>query len=306
MSRARPTAREIYDVAPSSRAAGEQEGYEKRFFCRVRQKNGVFKTTWAHRFDALNPRVNRLLPPERPIQVMDIAISSGVSTLEWVESLKAAGIDHHMVAGDSSVAAFLVSLGPGLDVLADRDGHPMHFDVFGRGVPSSADTAALALGVELLKRTFAAVFWAQPALGRALRGEVPRFEGRVGISCRPITLVSPRLQGSASIEIVEDDILTNTDRRLERRFHAIRAANILNRDYFDEASLVRSLRNLRSRLRPAGLLIVCRTHAHGMNHGEVFRLEAGGRFVSMERFGEGSEIAPLVLGLEESGDAATD
>jgi hypothetical protein len=55
--------------------------------------------------------------------------------------------------------------------------------------------------------------------------------------------------------------------------------------------------NLRSRLLPGGLLIVCRTNAAGVNNATVFGLEQDGRFVETARLNEGSEIADVVLRL---------
>ena len=44
------------------------------------------------------------------------------------------------------------------------------------------------------------------------------------------------------------------------------------------ATLKRMLANLRSRLLPGGLLIVCRTNAAGINNATVFTLGPDGRF----------------------------
>jgi chemotaxis methyl-accepting protein methylase len=58
----------------------------------------------------------------------------------------------------------------------------------------------------------------------------------------------------------------------------LRAANILNLAYFDKATLQRMLRNLRARLLPGGLLIVCRTNDAEVNNASVFTLQGDGRF----------------------------
>lgn len=298
MSRSRPTAREVHLAPPSSRTAEEQAAYEERFFGLLRQRNGVFKTTWAHRFDAINAAVNRLLPPDRPLHLMDVAISSGVSTLEWARSLQDAGIAHRLVAGDLGVRAFLVSIGSAVEILVDRTGYPLHVDLLGHGFANTAPRTWQKPAAAALRLAAAGFVRAQPDLRRYLQGSVARFEPRMGIACEPITLVSPRLLQSATIEVVEDDLLVE-DPTLRQRFHALRAANILNVTYFDEPALTRMLVNLRSRLRPGGLLIVCRTHEDRSNHGEIFRLEGDG-LISIERFGQGSEIGPLVARLRQS------
>ena len=55
--------------------------------------------------------------------------------------------------------------------------------------------------------------------------------------------------------------------------------------------------NLRSRLLPGGLLIVCRTNEKGVNNATVFTLGDDGRLTTTARLNEGSEIADLVLDL---------
>ena len=107
--------------------------------------------------------------------------------------------------------------------------------------------------------------------------------------------MSPSLNQLPQLRAVEDDILENKD--YPQRFHVLRAANILNLAYFDTATLQRMLRNLRSRLQPGGLLIICRTNDADVNNATVFTLEKDGRFTATARLNEGSEIADLVLGL---------
>src|SRR6185437_1446750 len=97
------------------------------------------------------------------------------------------------------------------------------------------------------------------------------------------------------LRAVEDDILLNTG--LARRFHVLRAANILNLAYFDRPTLERMLVNLRGRLLPGGLLIVCRTHEAGVNNASVFTLGGDGRLTLTARLNQGSEITDLVLQL---------
>lgn len=69
-------------------------------------KNGTYKITLAHRLEDLNALVNSLLP-RRPLKIVDVAVSMGISTLEWVEALDNAGIEHSMTAGDVFVNGYL-------------------------------------------------------------------------------------------------------------------------------------------------------------------------------------------------------
>jgi hypothetical protein len=224
---------------------------------------------------------------------MDVAVSSGISTLEWSQQLTRAGIQHHMVAGDLMVNAFLISRGRHLHALVDGSGSPLQYEVRGRALPARPGRRLAALyyaPLWAIKRTLAAQF-------ERLRAECLRSPEGVagtegGVICRRVALVSPRLRLPGDMEVVEDDIVDGDWRG--RRFHVLRAANVLNRSYFDEPTLRRALTNLRARLLPGGLLVVCRTDSAGANHGTVFRLRAGGTLTPVARIGRGSEVEEQV------------
>jgi hypothetical protein len=279
-----PTAFEIY-------FAGQQRldcAREDLFFHSIRLRNGTYKSTAHHRLDDLNRFVMELLPRDRPLEIMDVAVSSGVSTAEWLLALESAGIECHMLAGDAVVDARLVSVGS-LRALADKTGHLLQLDVSGRAIrlppPRRRDRLRYAPLIALLR----AATWLFD-----LRSQTA--QSRFGASCRPLTLMSPSLTQLRQIRTIEDDILHDTG--YAQRFHALRAANILNLAYFDVTTLERMLANLRSRLLPGGLLIVCRTNKAGSNNATVFTLGPDGRFTTTARLNEGSEIEDVVLRLE--------
>jgi hypothetical protein len=139
----------------------------------------------------------------------------------------------------------------------------------------------------------AARLFGSGALAASRSGD--RSQRRWGVTCRPLTLMSPSLSQLPRLRAVEDDILVNTS--YTKRFHVLRAANILNLAYFDVATLERMLRNLRARLLAGGLLIVCRTNEAGVNNATVFTLGSDGRFSATARLNAGSEIADVVLRL---------
>src|SRR5581483_965503 len=66
-----PTAWEIYFGANAVAA-----GREDLFFHSIELRNGTRKTTRHHRLDDLNALVQPLLPPQRPLEIMDVAVSS--------------------------------------------------------------------------------------------------------------------------------------------------------------------------------------------------------------------------------------
>src|SRR5437588_7503673 len=108
-----PTARELYTATPVD-SAELQEILETQFFSSIRLKNGTYKFTYSRRLDDLNELTRKVIPPNRPLEVMDVAVSSGVSTLEWIADLNSAGIEHRMTAGDLTMTALLLSFGNNL------------------------------------------------------------------------------------------------------------------------------------------------------------------------------------------------
>ena len=73
-----PTLREAL-LSAHSRDEKSQEELEVRFFYSIKLKNGIRKYTYPRRLDDLNDLVNKLLPPHRPLNVMDVAASSGIA-----------------------------------------------------------------------------------------------------------------------------------------------------------------------------------------------------------------------------------
>lgn len=291
-----PTARQLY-LLPPTRDKAEQETLERNFFSSIRLRNGTYKYTYSHRLDDLNELVMRLLPKARPLRVMDVAVSSGISTLEWMEALERASVGHEMMAGDLSVNAYLLSVGRRLHVLTDETGFPLQFDVFGRAIPNPPwrrHRALYFLPLRLLKKALAAQFGEAVDDNSKARGQ--QSAARNSVNCQRIALVSPRLQQQAGLKVVEDDILSDAP-PVANGFHVLRAANILNKAYFDKQTLTRMTSNLRRRLTPDGLFVVCSTDSGGANHGTVFALTRNGSFESIARIGNGSEIEDLILEL---------
>ena len=86
-----PTAHALY-FDETVRGADQLEALEDLFFRNIRLPNGTNKTTYRRRLDDLNALARQHLPPKRPLDFMDVAVSSGVSTLEWIEFLAESGI----------------------------------------------------------------------------------------------------------------------------------------------------------------------------------------------------------------------
>jgi hypothetical protein len=193
-----------------------------------------------------------------------------------------------MTAGDSFMFGFIVSIGKNLHVLADKSGHPLQFEVFRETLPIPLP------GNRARLKNLAPLLLCYGSLNLLFGGKgKPRSSNIPGLVCRPVTLLSRRLRQQPNIRLIEDDILTG--RAFPAVFDVVRAANILNRDYFDDATLKMILGNLRVRLARNGLLVVCRTDNEGMNRASVFALRDCDHLEVVARLGAGSDIEDLAL-----------
>jgi hypothetical protein len=255
-------------LADASSASPEQE---RRFFEQLRLPNGTWKTTYRHRLDDLNELLLGLLPVGHKLEVMDVGISSGISTVEWSEQLAAHGIDHRIVAGDIQIAGRLTTFGSWFSLVCDESGHE----------PLLLEVGPFSLPIRSERRTVRVL---RPLLARLLRGLA------MSRSC-PVFLVTAEARQAPQIEVVRDDVLEPG--HFEARFDVLRAANLVQRSYFDEPTLRQAIANLRDRIRNGGLLALCHT-VEGVNRATVFRRDDD-QLVAVAFLGGGVEVRELVL-----------
>lgn len=272
---------------------------EKCFFDCLRHRNGVYKTTYAHRLDDVNAWVAKYLPPVQPLRLLDVAISSGTSTLEWVELLEQSKLDYHMTGNDLTINGLLVSFGARMHAVLDHTKWPLLFEIKGRWVsypPRKRHLVRYFVPIALIK---AALFvWSYRYAGLN-EGQTQQILG-MRSKTRTISLVTPRLMKHPRVTVCEGNILAKSS--LHGAFDVIRAANILNRKYFDDDSLKKILSNLRQHLSCNGILIVCRTDTDekAANRATIFNLNERNRFVVMSQLNGGSEIEDLIVDFPNS------
>lgn len=257
---------------------------EAAFFSSLKTGNNTFKKTDVRRFEEIDGVVAAELAkafPEETLELLDVGISSGTTTMELAEALERAGLDFRITATDRSFAASILNGPLGSRALVEDSGHILQFEIMGR---------PLRAWDRRLDR-----FTGRSILNAALRKVIGK-SAREQVGVRPVELVSPRLKEQPGVTIAEDDIFTRTP-AFERQFHFVRAANILNLDYFDKDRISTGVGHLRAYLRgPGALLLLVRTDkVTSRNHGTLFRLDEDYRFEVVRRFGDGSEVEDLVL-----------
>ncbi|MDZ7627744.1 MAG: hypothetical protein U5J99_04950 [Parvularculaceae bacterium] len=259
---------------------------ETRFFRSLKVRNRNSKQTQLGRLDALNETAVELLTgPERRISaVLDVGISSGVTTVELFESLNCAGLTPAIVATDLSIYASIVHLSQNVRVLVDSAGDVLQYDIFGLAIRPWRRRLDSFTGMALVK-SFIEHLYSERARKAAVEGGERRDR---------VALINPRLAANKSIEVCEDDLLLRNP-AFAKRFDFIRAANVLNREYFDEATLARAIDTLKSYLSgPGAIILIVRTNDQTGHHGAFYELLSDNRLGVLHIVGDGSELASLI------------
>lgn len=261
---------------------------EEVFFTSLMTGNKTYKTTFHGRFADINKHLRDELGSGRmrATRILDIGISSGISTLELYEDLRLREHTTEVVGTDILIDALLVHVYPGCDAVVDTSGFPLRFDVLGRGMAPWIRHTDYRSGFFLIRKAIN-VALTRRAKRMLSRSHDPRVER--------IELVTPRLFAYDGIAVCADDVSQyNPD--FANRFDFIRVANVLNEGYFPEATLRTMLGNIKRYLAGDGSsLLIVRTHEDRVNHGTLFRATDGQHFEARKRFGAGSEIENLVL-----------
>ena len=252
---------------------------EASFFKALRMASGSPKTTADYRMDDLNSLISSCWQSRsfRPTDILDVGVSSGITTAEWLDHLSAAGFAVRMVGVDLALQANVVPLWPGAYAI-ERDGHVLHHFIFGwpiRPWRRPRDYATGLAGISAFANLIAA-----------------RRRWRPKRAPEIISLLSPRALRD-NIEWNEDDVLASNPERFVRRFDAIRASNILN--HIEAHQLQRAVGNLKERLAGPGARFIVNRTVKRSNHASMFRLTDANRFEIEARLGKGSEIEGMVL-----------
>lgn len=272
--------------------AATVEKRENRFFNQINISGTLYKTTYYHRLDDLNVVVDDLLPKNHKLHIMDVAISSGVTTWEWMQHLESSGIEFYMTGGDITMDMNMISFTRSINILIGQQGKVFQFDLFGWPLPNSPMRIrgkmfkTLNILLNLLIRT-------KLIKNRCNQNGGLEFFSNALFRVTPLKLISNKVRNVDNLTLIEDDI-QNDNPEHHSKFDVIRAANILNKQFFDDETLRKMVANLRKKLKPGGMLIICRTIADE-NHATIFKLTDENQFQAIEALGKGSEIIDMVI-----------
>lgn len=260
----------------------ERLDLEKSFFKSLCMPNGTHKTTAAARLKDVDELIAGYLENRKNVRLLDVGISSGVTTLELLNTLESRGIHVSGIGADICVRAFLRSF-QGIDILHDASGNVLQVATpfFARGRPhhsqKSLRSKLLGVGIDILEA-----------------GPVKKWLANSKLS-RPLYLVTQGLLERKDFQVVEHDV-TASKTAWNDSFDLIRAANVLNRAYFSPSDVAVVVKNLTSWLRQEGLLVICSTaETDGRNDGSVYRKRNASPWLQLVHcLGQGYELDALI------------
>ncbi len=248
-------------------------------FSYFRLYNKTFRTTETNRLDDINVLANEYIPETRPLQILDLAISSGITSIEWKDMLDEAGINNNYLATDATIYGTRAELGSVtflFEEIVDKNRqYLLQVDLFGYAFPNASGSRwrnAVCRIISWITRPFiikgSKVYIIDPAVRK-------KSESDNTFSLEQINLFELSKKISAP------------------SFNVVRATNILNKAYFDDDKINIALSGIKDVMVQNGLFIVARTHMNGSNHGAYYQL-IDNVFQCVGTIGEGSEIHNLI------------
>lgn len=261
---------------------------EEEFFTSLKLRNGTYKTTFQNRFSDINLELRRMVESGdvNVDNILDIGISSGSSTLELYQELGPMASKSKITGTDLMPEAYLVNVLPCCFALVDSTGYPLRYDIFNWSMKPWVVSSDYRNGFFIIRKC------ANIALGYRAGMMIARPGSR---RVQKVELITPILRNHANVIVKKDDI-TKYNITLDGMFNFVRAANVLNRGYFTEATLMGAVDNIiRYLAKPRATLLVARTHGDGVNHGTLFEIGQNAECVVKKRFGRGSEVEEIIL-----------
>ena len=277
----------------AARATGSLDG-QAAFYKTLFLRNGVSKLTAEHRLDDLLPLLVKHAPSVRDdsFRVLDVGCSAGVSTVELHSALIAAGLPACTTGTDLILHADYVVDSSGVGVLFDPDGAFIQIDI-GRWA-----TPWIWRRRDWVFRPLLSFRARQLAAGHLGKFQRALHEAVPGYSHHAVPLTATTAEMAAGVRFQAEDIGSPT---VTGPFAIIRAANILNRGYFDSKAIRHMGELLTARLIDGGLLAVVRSEpVTNVNRGTIFRRGRCGLEI-VENLNGGSEVADLLATVDVSG-----
>jgi hypothetical protein len=266
---------------------------QQAFYAGLLLRNGVWKTTDAHRMDDLFPLLVRraALIDQRPLRILDVGCSAGVTTVEMHQALVGSGISCETYGTDLLLYADHVASKDDVAILFDRDRNVLQIEIGSWASPWKFQKR------DLLLRPYLCFQASQLATNQVARFRTALDKPCQGLHLTRVSLLASVVDSEPDVRFEEEDI---REPKIQGMFGVIWATNILNLGYFATDDIRSMVQRLIRRLLPGGLLIVSRTEPPGnTNQATLFRY-CDGKLVPEEHLNRGSEVEDIVLSTDYS------
>jgi hypothetical protein len=238
-------------------------------YSRLFTSGGTSKQTAAGRFEDLDAIIVSLAHRDQLNVVHDIAVSSGVTSLELLSALRGSGLSVSLHISDKY--ANYVAAGRRLVSIIDADGALVEMYLY--GVLAKRDVSKYFVVTRCL-------YW--------LLANVARHTPK-----KPFVLFDPEVIEhieSGSIRHINYDVFETS---MKSAFTFVRCMNLLNLDRFSASAVADALRNIVESLRIGGVLQIGRTMSDGA-HMVGFYLKTDRGLRLLREVGNGTELRGLL------------
>ncbi|WBU31256.1 hypothetical protein OOZ54_07100 [Rhodopseudomonas palustris] len=268
--------------------------FSNNFWGEIKTSNDTWKTTLENRLNLVDDALFKVIEDNHlsPTIAMDVAISSGATTLDWYRAFMRHGMDVRIIAIDRVVHCYVVRLNRWLSTLIEQNGHVLRFDISGRGYRPWRNRRDYFTGAAL-PRILMEQYIKWQLRKRGLHFPIRSSGTSTSLTSGPYQMIVPELRNHPQISVVEEDVLTSSDNPYPA-VDVIRLANVLQHGYFNDGQIQTIVKKMHSRCRLGGLIVVCRNTSEGLE-GSIFSTLPDGRFNLESRLGAGSEVEPFFL-----------
>ena len=252
-----------------------------RIFQDINLNNDTYKTTYSGRFhDVDRHAIANHLSAQSHIALHDIAVSSGVTSLELFEQLRTPSRNLEFYISDRYSRCY-AKKGFATHIY---DAHQNHLQSYFLGLVADRKAPAKAFLSRVLYTVLA------PFIPQSVEGD-PDLQQVLLYHVDVVQNIH-----SGRLKEIDYDVLSTS---LSDKFTYVRAMNILNRQYFSEQLLSKAIRNIATSMKEDAILQVGRTH-DGINDVSFFRKQ-GPLLRWVEDINAGSEIKEIILPMKDEG-----
>jgi chemotaxis methyl-accepting protein methylase len=262
----------IYDITKLDEV--EDELMYNKIISSYSNNNNTSKYTYSNRFDDLNEILTNIILNKNTnfLNIHDVAISSGITTIELHDHLQKSNFNFKITGSDRFSEIY--HKGNIIKYFYDIDGNLVQIYFFN-----------LFLGLKITN-----LFFLSKMLFYFFKNlYTPKH------NLKKILLIDKKFKkyiNNSSIQFVNYDLFDNN--QLDDKFDFIRVMNVLNLLYFTESDIVNAINKLKQTLKLGSFVLIGRTNNEGINNATFYKLENNHTLSSFYSINNGYEFSYLI------------